>query len=198
MREWNKKNRALFGLIGVLFLLVMLFVASLLTLNYSFFECTVSSLGNGNGSFFFSIGFIVAGSFGIPFVISLNREFIGLSKNLRKIASILAIFSNVCIALVGVIPDENYVEVFIIFHGFVASISFCGTSICILLYSILMYQKSNKLKKHLLYYSFFITFILILLIITMNPFIEWILLILIIIWIMIISIQFYLQSLLLL
>lgn len=179
----------LFGFFGVLFLLISLFLASLFTHNFNLLFNTVSSLGYGEMKFFFSIGFVVAGSSGIPFVIYLDREFVDFGIRLRKFAYCLAVFSNICISLVGIIPDDSYIEIFLIFHGFVASVAFVGTTIYIILYSILIYKHSEKFKKYLSFHGFNVGVILVIFIITIQPIIEWLLTFSIISWVMITAIQ---------
>lgn len=144
--------------------------------------------------FFFSVGFVVAGSSGVPFVIYLDREFVDFGIRLRKFAYCLAVFSNICIALVGIIPDDSYINIFLVFHGFVASVAFLGTTIYIFLYSILIYRhsksdKHKKFKEYLAFHGFSISIILAIFIITTQPLIEWILTLSIISWVMITSIQ---------
>ncbi len=108
----------------------------------------------------------------------------------------VSIFTNVCITLVGIIPDETYWDFFVIFHGFVATVSFVDSSIYIVLYSILMYNvpkakmyKGPAFKKYLAYFGFVIGSALVILLITLQPLIEWILTIFIYSWIIITAFQ---------
>ncbi len=195
-KKMDSKMEILFGLSGVLFMVILLPVTALLTPGYTPLENTVSSLGNGVMKSLFSICFVVSGSLLIPFYIYLERELVNIEENVRRLATGISIFTCVCIALVGIIPDETHWEFFLMFHGFVAAVSFIGSSIYIVLYSILMYYvpKSRmyhgpKFKKYLAYYGFFIGFLLIILLITLNPLIEWILTVSIAFWIIITAIQ---------
>ena len=192
----EQKMEILFGLFGVLIALILLIIAIFFTPGYSPLEKPVSSLGRGDAKSLFSIGFVVAGSLSIPFFISLERELVNIKESIRRLATGVSIFSSVCIALVGIIPDDTYIELFKIFHGFVAWVSFIGTCFYIDLYSVLMYKgpKSKlysgpKFKKFLSYFGFSITFVLIGFLITKEPLIEWIVTTFIIVWILIAAIQ---------
>ena len=196
MVKIEQKMEALFGLFGVLIALILLIIAIFFTPGYSPLLKPVSSLGRGEAKSLFSISFVVAGSLSIPFFISLERELVNIKESIRRLATGVSILSSVCIALVGIIPDDTYIELFIIFHGFVAWVSFVGTCFYIDLYSVLMYKgpKSKlytgpKFKKPLSYFGFGITFILIAFLITREPLIEWIVTTFIILWILITAIQ---------
>lgn len=185
----GEKMEIYFALFGVVLGGVLLVLAAFFTPGYNPLKNTISSLGNGVAKSLFSISFVVMGSLSIPFYIQLERELVNIKEFIRRLATGLAIFSNVCISLVGIIPDETYIDIFLIFHAFVAYISFVGTSLYIGLYSLLMYigPKSKlysgpKFKRYQAYFGFFINGILILLIATNHPFIEWILMILMMIW----------------
>jgi len=192
----ESRMEVLFGLAGALFMAVMLPLTASITPGYSPLKYTVSTLGLMEAKSLFSIAFVVTGSLLIPFYIYLERELVNIKESVRRLATGVAIFSNMCIALVGIIPDETYIEAFIAFHSFVATTSFTGSSLYIVLYSYLMYQvpkskmyKGPAFKKYLAYYGFFIGIMFIILLIVFNPLIEWILSILILIWIIITAIQ---------
>ncbi len=192
----DSRMEVLFGFFGTLFIAIILPIAACLTPGYTPLRNTVSSLGEDQAKSLFSIGFVVVGSLLIPFFLYLERELVNIEDNIRRLATGTSIFTCVCIALVGIIPDETYIEAFLIFHGFVAVIAFAGSGIYIVLYSILMYQGSKSklykgptFKKYLAYYGFIIGGVLIILFLTLNPLVEWILTILIIIWILITALQ---------
>ncbi|MFX0005866.1 MAG: DUF998 domain-containing protein [Promethearchaeota archaeon] len=192
----ESRMEVLFGFIGALFILVILPIAILSTPGFNPLESYVSMLGEGDAKTLFSIGFVVCGSLLIPFYIYLERELVNIEENIRRLATGISIFTNVCIALVGIIPDETFTIAFGTFHTFVALTSFIGSSIYIVLYSILMYQgpkskiyKGPAFKKYLAYFGFLIGVMLILFFITRFPVVEWILAILIISWVLITAIQ---------
>ncbi len=192
----ESRMEVLFGLAGALFMAVMLPLTASLTPGYSPLKYTVSTLGLMKAKSLFSIAFVVTGSLLIPFYIYLERELVNINESLRRLATGIAIFSNMCIALVGIIPDETYIAAFVAFHSFVATTSFTGSSFYIVLYSYLMYQvpkstmyKGPAFKKYLAYYGFFIGIMFIILLIVFKPLIEWILTILILIWIIITATQ---------
>ena len=199
----ESRMEVLFGFFGALFIIIMLPIAAFLTEDpklpggYNPLRDTISTLGMYNAKTLFSIGFVVAGSLLIPFYIYLKNELVYLENNLRKIATGVAIFSNMCIALVGVVHDADFPDAFLGFHAFVAGVAFIGSSIYIVLYSLLMYlgprstmYKGPAFKKYLSYYGFFIGVVLI--VFLSNPFnaaVEWFLAILILVWILITALQ---------
>jgi len=87
----------------------------------------------------------------------------------------------VAIALIGVIPDENFPVQFNYFHGTAAAISFIGTSAYIAFFSISMILH----EKYKLWIPILGLIVIILLIslISMIPFVEWLLTISIFTWI---------------
>lgn len=180
----------LFGFFGTLVSVILLITAAFLSSGFTPLKDTVSSLGEGEAKSLFSIAFVVAGSLCIPFYIYLERELINIKEGIRRLATGVSIFTCVCIALVGIIPDETYLDIFLLFHSFVALVSFVGSGIYIVLYSYLMYKvpraklyEGPKFKKYVAYLGFLIGVILIALLITYEPIIEWILTILIYLWI---------------
>ena len=192
----ENKMESMFGLLGITIALSFILTSAILTPNYSPLLNTVSSLGNGVAKTLFSIGFVLAGSLGIPFYIQLERELINIKESIRRLATGVSIFSCVCVALVGIIPDKSYLDLFFVFHSFVAFVSFGGTSAYIGLYSYLMHIGGSsisyagpKFKKYLSYLGMVIVIIFLVLLISFQPIVEWILTILIIIWILITSIQ---------
>ncbi|MBY9020550.1 MAG: DUF998 domain-containing protein [Candidatus Lokiarchaeota archaeon] len=190
------KMESVFGVSGIIIASIFLVAAVFLTPNYNLLQNTVSSLGQGIAKALFSIGFVLAGSLGIPFFIQLERELINIKESIRRLATGISIISCVCISLVGIIPDESYLDLFFAFHYSVAFISFAGTSAYIGLYSFLMYMGGSsisysgpKFKKYLSYLGLIIVINFFVLLISLQPIIEWILTSLIIVWILITAIQ---------
>ncbi|MFX1301996.1 MAG: DUF998 domain-containing protein [Promethearchaeota archaeon] len=194
------RMEVLFGFFGTQVSAILLIIAAFLSPGYSPLKDAVSSLGWGNVKSLFSISFVVSGSLCIPFYIYLERELINIKESIRRLATGVSIFTCVCIALVGIIPDKTYLDIFVLFHGFVASVSFIGSAIYIVLYSYLMYNvpkakmyEGPKFKKYIAYLGFFIGCILIVFLITNTialtlytitiPIIEWILTLSIYLWI---------------
>ncbi len=189
------KLECLMGFFGVVFSAFVLFLAVILTPGYNIFEDTVSSLGNGIAKSLFSIAFVIGGSSGIPFYIYLERELININDNVRRFATVISIVTCVCIALVGIIPDETYHELFIIFHNFVAFFSFIGSGLYIGLFSILMLISTRTedfigvyFHRLIAYLGFFTSGLVVVLFIVPIPIIEWTLTISILCWIMLTSI----------
>ena len=193
----ESRMEVLFGFFGALFVLVGLLLTAFLTPGFTPLIYTISSLGEGNARSLFSISFVVAGCLLIPFYIYLKKELIAIEEHIRKLATGIAIFSNMCIALVGIIPNETFDPVaFYTFHGVVAGVSFIGTSIYIVLYSILMYKgpqslmyKGPSFKRYLAYLGFIVGFMLVLFLVTFKPLIEWVLALLTVSWILIAAFQ---------
>jgi len=190
------RMEVLFGFFGTLVSVILLITAVFISPGYTPLKDTVSSLGWGDVKSLFSISFVVGGTLCIPFYIYLERELINIKESIRRLATGVSIFTCVCIALVGIIPDETYLDIFIFFHGFVATVSFIGSGIYIVLYSYLIYKvpkakmyEGPKFKKYIAYLGFSIGAILILFLITLWPIFEWILTISIYLWIMLMTIH---------
>jgi len=190
------KMESMFGLLGIIIALSFLLTAVILTPDYNPLLNTVSSLGEGVAKTLFSIGFVIAGSLGIPFFIQLEKELINIKEGIRRLATGVSIFSCVCVGLVGIIPDKSYPDLFFAFHYFVAFISFAGTSAYIGLYSFLMYMGGSsisytgpKFKRYLSYLGMVIVIVFFALLFSFQSIVEWILTSLILIWILITSIQ---------
>jgi hypothetical protein len=193
----ESRMEVLFGFFGALFVLTALLLTAFLTPGFNPLVDTISSLGESNARSLFSIGFVVAGSLLIPFYMYLRNELVAIEEHIRKLATGIAIFSNMCIALVGIIPNETLDPVvFNTFHGVVAGVSFIGTSIYIVLYSILMYKgpqslmyKGPSFKRYLAYLGFIVGFMLVLFLVTFEPLFEWILAFLMVSWMLITAFQ---------
>jgi hypothetical membrane protein len=195
-RYKGKRMEVFFGLIGALFLIIVLPLTAFLTPDYDPLGQMISSLGNGRAKSLFSIGFVVAGSLFIPFYIYLERELVDIKEGVRRLATGIAIVTNVGIALVGIIPDETYIDASLAFHTIVTGVSFLGSSIYIVLYSVLMYQshksemyRGPSFKKNFAYYGFFIGILMPVHIFTQIPLLEWVLIMLMLIWILIAAVQ---------
>jgi len=138
----------------------------------------------------------VGGSLLIPFYIYLERELLNIKESVRGLTTIIAIFTNACIALVGIPPNPINIKAFQAFHAFVAVVGFLGSSIHIVFYSIMMYQSSKSImskgplfKKYLVFFGIFIGVLLVIFLITQYIILEWILGALIIFWVLITALQ---------
>lgn len=184
-----------FGIFGAVVGGILLVSAALLTPGYDPRLHTISSLGEGVAKSLFSIAFVLFGTACIPFFLYLERELKYIRDGVKKITTVIAIFTGMCIAMVGIIPDETYPDLFVAFHLFAAGVAFTGSSIYIALYSYLMYHspkaklyKGKKFKKDLAFYGFVNIILLILLLVTLQPLIEWILFLTISSWLIITAI----------
>ena len=178
----NRRLECYFALFGAIIGGTLLVLAAFLTPGYDPRFNTISSLGEGVAKSLFSITFVLFGASAIPFFMYLERELKGISDTLRSFATGIAIFTSMCICMVGIIPDETYPDLFLYFHLFSAGVAFVGSCIYITLYSVLMYfgpreklYKGKEFKKILSFYGFSINIVLVLLIVTLQPIIEWIL-----------------------
>jgi hypothetical protein len=187
----NHRMEMLFGLFGTILSATCVITAAFLTPGYDPRIHTISSLGYGQAKSLFSIGLVIGGAMNIPFFIYLERELVNIKENIRRLATGVSIFTAACISLSGIIPDETYHDLFIAFHGFVASVAFTGSCIYITLYSILMYQGPKtrlytgpNFKKFLAYFGLCVNIPLVVYFITGSPLAEWILYILIMIWVL--------------
>ena len=192
------KLEPIFGLVGIMIATVLLILSAIHTPGYSPLKDTVSSLGYGPAKSLFSIAFVVGGSLEIPFYIYLERELSNINERVRRLATGMSLVTCVCIALVGIIPDETYIQIFLVFHDIVAFFSFIGSAVYIGLFSLLMYLGSRKSTYTRIYFrkfypilGFIIVVVLIVLLTTFIPIIEWTMTILILIWIFITTIHVF-------
>ncbi|MFX1499234.1 MAG: DUF998 domain-containing protein [Promethearchaeota archaeon] len=190
------KMESFFTIFGNVFGVILIVLAVVFTPGYSPLTNTISSLGGGRAKSLFSIAFVVMGALNIPFFIQLERELVNIKESIRRLATALSIISSVAVSLVGIIPDETYINLFIIFHAFVAYLSFVGTGIYIGLYSVLMYMgpksklyRGPSFKRNHAYFGFLIVCVLILFVVTNIPLIEWILATIMMIWLVSTAIQ---------
>ena len=183
------KLECFFGLAGVTFAITFITLAAVLTPGYNPLFNTVSSLGNGNAKTLFSIGLVTSGSLTIPFIVYLEKTLLGINEFVRRIATGVAVVSSVSVALVGILPDPDFPDPFLVFHGIVAIYAFLGSVATICLYTYLM-MRSKEYKIYHIIIGFATALDILLLAITFfNPFIEWVLTINIMLWIMLTSIK---------
>jgi len=192
MTELDRNMEIIFAMAGAIFVASIIIIAAILTWidsGYSPMTHTISELGYYRYKTLFSIGMVAAGCLLIPFFIKLERELVNIGENLRKAATGSSLFTSICTSMVGVIPDIEYLETFLIFHIVVAIVAFAGGATYILLYSILMYKgptspmyKGPQFKRYTSYYGFGIFILLIVLLIVLHPLIEWLLFLNILAW----------------
>ena len=183
------KLECFFGLAGVSFALTFIILAAFFTPGYNPLFNTVSSLGKGIAKTLFSIGLVTSGSLTIPFILYLEKTLLGINEFVRRLATGVAIISSVSVALVGILPDPDYPDLFIIFHGIVAMNAFVGSVATICLYTyLMMHSKEYKIYHIIIGYVSGLELILLAKPL-LNPFIEWVLTINIMLWIMLTSIK---------
>jgi len=183
------KLECFFGLAGVSFALTFIILAAFFTPGYNPLFNTVSSLGKGIAKTLFSIGLVTSGSLTIPFILYLEKTLLGINEFVRRLATGVAIISSVSVALVGILPDPDYPDLFIIFHGIVAMNAFVGSVATICLYTYLMMRSKDYKIYHIIIGYATALELLLLGITLLNPLIEWVLTINIMLWIMLTSIK---------
>lgn len=184
----------LFGFGGILFAGILVVIAAFLTPGYTPVTNSVSSLVLGDARSLFSIGFVVGGALGIPFYIYLEKTLVGINDTIRRIATGASIFTCVCIALVGIGYNEKYYNLYLSFHGFVAFVSFFGSVLYIGLFSYLMIRdEKSTFKKYQSIFGFSIVGTWIVFIFLIYPLIEWLLTVLIMLWILSTSLEIILR-----
>jgi len=144
------KLECFFGLAGVSFAIFFIILSAFLTPGYNPFLNTVSSLANGIARTLFSIGLVVSGSLTIPFIVYLEKTLIGINEFVRRIATGVAIISSVSVALVGILPDPDFPDLFLLFHGTVAINAFLGSVATICLYTYLMMRSKEYKIYHII------------------------------------------------
>jgi hypothetical protein len=126
----------------------------------------------------------------------LDRELINTRKNVEGFIIAITVFTNACIALVGIPPGPMNTEFYEAFHAFVTIVGFLGLSIHIVFYSIMMYRRSKSIvpkgpifKNYLFFLGIFIGGLFIIYLITQYYILEWIVGALIVFWVLITTIQ---------
>ncbi len=185
-----------FGFFGALLILIFLPLTAFITPGFTPLRNPISSLGHSTANSLYSIGLIAGGSLLIPFYIYLERELLNIKKSVRGLTTAIAIFTNACVALVGIPPDPINIEAFGAFHAFVTVVGFLGTSIHIVFYSIMMYKSSKSImskgpifKKNLGFFGIFIGVLFVIFLITRYSILEWIVGALIVFWVLITALQ---------
>ncbi|MFX1388496.1 MAG: DUF998 domain-containing protein [Promethearchaeota archaeon] len=186
----------LFGLFGALLITIFLLLTAFLTPGFTPFNHPISALGHSKTNSLYGFGLIVGGSALIPFYIYLEQVLLNINMGLRGLITSVAIFTNICVALVGLPPDPINVEAFQTLHAFVSVVGLIGTSILIVFYSIMMHKSSKPIrfkgpifKKYLIVFGFVIGGVLGIFLITKYSMLEWIVGALIVSWIFITALQ---------
>ena len=138
----------------------------------------------------------MGGSLLIPFYIYLDKELLNKRKSVRGLITAISIFTNTCVALVGIPPGPMNVEIYEAFHAFVTIVGFVGLSIHVVFYSIMMYKRSKSLipkgpifKNYLVFFGIFIGGLFTIYLITQYYILEWIVGALIVFWVLITTLQ---------
>jgi hypothetical protein len=174
----------------------LLLITAFLTPGFTPLSHPISILGYSTANSLYGIGLIVGGSLLVPFYIYLERELLNIKENVRGLTTAVAIFTNACVALVGIPPDPLNIEAFQAFHAFVTIVGFIGSSIHIVFYSIMMHQSSKSkmskgpiFTKYLVVFGIFIGILLAIFLIIQYSILQWILGALMLFWVLITALQ---------
>ena len=141
--------------------------------------------------FFFNIGIILCGFVAIPFDIYLGRVFKRKYEETQwiNIAVISNLASSIALILVGVCLSlsSDLHDGYFFFHGFFASICFIGAAVYCGIYSLLILKKGEIFPRYYSIFGFLIAGIDIYFLFTWHPFLEWVVNLSIISWIIIMS-----------
>lgn len=184
------------GFLGSLFIIIFLLLTAFLTPWFTPFDHPISSLGYSTVNLLYGIGLMVGGILLIPFYIYLEKVLLNIKDNVRGLTTAIAIFTNVCVAGVGIPPDPKNIVAFQAFHAFVSIVGFLGSSIHIVFYSIMMVRSSKPIKskgpifkKYLVIFGFFVGILFVIYLFTQYVMLEWIVGALIVFWVLITAIQ---------
>ncbi|MHA2288906.1 MAG: hypothetical protein ACXABG_08965 [Promethearchaeota archaeon] len=146
----------------------------------------ISVLGTGPGGVFFNIGTILSGIFALLFYLYLIKLIGANDPKLFRAGRFFAINSCVFFSLVGIFPSSRNLIIFVL-HGTFALLSWLSAIIYLGIFSYLIFK--NKIISKFFGYLALITGIsIIVFLLTWIPLIEWIMALLVSIWITSISI----------
>lgn len=184
------------GLFGALFIIIFLLLTAFLTPGFTPLNHPISVLGHSNANSLYGIGLMVGGSLLIPFYIYLERVLLNINVGVRGLTTATTIFTNACVALVGIPPDPMNIEASHAFHAFVSVVGLIGSSILIVFYSIMMHRSSKPktsqgpiFKKYLVFFGIFNGVLLAIFLITRYSILEWIVGAFIVFWVLITAVQ---------
>ena len=183
----NKVPASVYAFLSIIVGLIGDLLAMILFPDFNF-NYMISALGAGPGGIFFNIGLILTGLLALGFypyltrVIKTNRE----QKRLVQFARVSAIASCIFYSLIGFFPAIVELEVIVTIHGLFAALCWITAAMYLIAFGILFLNSSNFLKIHGVL-SFITATTLIILLLTWNPIMEWIMTFTIICWITIMA-----------
>jgi hypothetical membrane protein len=127
----------LFGIMGSILTLVMVFVATIISPWFKWDTNALSEMGVGEVSLIFNSAMIIGGIFNLIFALGL-RKYLG-KETLVKNGTVLIMLDSVCLALVGI-----FTVAYPILHGIVALGTFVLTPIGFILIGFSSKQKNMK------------------------------------------------------
>jgi len=150
----------------------------------------ISALGTGPGAIYFNIGTILSGMLALLFYLYLFKA-IGketTDPKLHRVGRFFAINSCIFFSLVGVFPTSTNMILFVL-HGTVALVSWLSAIMYLSIFSYLIY-KSKIISRFFVYFTLIAASTIIVFLLTWNPIIEWIMVLVVTIWITSISAYF--------
>lgn len=174
-------------IVGILGDIIAISMTPDFNLNYM-----VSYLGTGPGALFFNLGTILSGLFALLFYIYLAPilKSKNVNKDIHRTGLVFAILSCIFFILIGVFPSVRTNSALIIIHGFVAMMSLICGSVYKSLFGYMMFKSEKFLKFHtcsaMIVIVIEITFLL-----TWTPIIEWMMVIAITFWILMLSVHIF-------
>jgi hypothetical membrane protein len=147
------------------------------------FNHMISALGAGSGAIFFNIGTILSGFFALLFYLHMIKV-IGKEINdpkLHKVGRFFAINSCIFFSLVGIFPTSTNMIIFVL-HGTFALISWLSAIIYLSIFSKLIF-KNKIIPKFFGYLALITAGSIIVFLLTWRPIIEWIMALVITVWI---------------
>ncbi|MBY9014504.1 MAG: hypothetical protein KGD68_02310 [Candidatus Lokiarchaeota archaeon] len=182
LNTYNLVPAPIYGLLSAVVGLSGDIIAILLFQEYNL-NYMISALGAGPGALYFNIGTILSGIFALLFYLHMVKV-IGKENadpKLEKVGRFFAINSCIFFSLVGVFPSSRIMIIFVL-HGTFALISWLSAIIYLSIFSKLIF-KNKVIPKFFGYLALITVGTIIVFLLTWIPLIEWIMAILVTLWI---------------
>jgi len=181
----------IFGLLSVIIGVSGDIIASIFFPGYNIAENMISDLGRGPGAIFYNVGVIIAGLVAIPFGFylgnSLNSE--EVKDGTVRLMMLCYFISAIALSLSGVFPGIESKNLILFLHGLFAFISFICAALYLAVFGLLV-LRDDRYFDGLAYFGFIVVVLLIIVVLTWLPLIEWIANFGIIFWTIFIALYF--------
>ena len=181
LKTYNFVPAPVYGILSAIVGLTGDAIAILLFEGYSF-NRMISVLGIGPGGIFFNIGTILSGIFALFFYLDLIKIIGANDPKLCRVGRFFAINSCIFFSLVGVFPSSRNLVIFVL-HGTFALLSWLSAIIYLGIFSYLIF-KNDIISKFFGYLALITATSIIVFLLTWIPLIEWIMALIVSIWIM--------------